>query len=426
VPLLPFLIYALVRGISGDRTYGSLLAVAIFFILCANFRFRDYTEKSIDFQVALKIIALLAALGFSFLWLKSIARHLYLYGLAYWMAFYLFMVLSSSYAMAPAHAAVSTLSLLASFLFLCYLCVRYGPHRMVEVLVWTGFVLCLASLVVYFAVPSFGRMTDWEGQFQVVTSRLQGLFGASNGAGSAAATLIFLTAAFYVGHPDASRRMGYATIALAAICLILSNNRMALVSLGVSIGIYYLVSGSFGRKLLLLVSLGVLAVMPVLLFPEEILTMLSRSGDIEEITSGTGRTRIWTVVLELIPQAPVLGRGYASAQHILPLHPDLFLAAAHAHNLYLEMLFSGGLVGLALLIWCILTTVILAIRVGGARELALFSFILPYGLTEPIIGGTTYLALIVWQASVVLLFHRAKMHEQRLSAMSADRSQISR
>lgn len=407
-PLLPFTIHAILRGVTGHRIFASVLAVAIIFILCSNFRYREYAEKSIDFQIALKVGAILIALALSLISFRTILRHLYLNGFAYWLAFYGVLVVSSSYAMAPAHAAVSTLSILASFLFVCYLCVRFGAERLVEILVWSGLLLCTISLVVYVAAPGFGRMRDWVGDEIALTSRLQGIFGHSNAAGCGAATLFFLTAAFYMRLPDKSPVIGYATLATSFLCLILSINRMALVSLLACGLVYFLVSGHFGRKLLLVASILIIAIVPLLLFPDEIFSVLSRSGSAEEITSGTGRTRIWAVVLELVPQAWLFGQGYASAQHILPIHPDLFRAAAHAHNLFLEVLFCSGLVGLSLLVWCILTTIVLAARIGAARELALFFFVLPFGLTEPIIGGTTYLAMIIWQAAIVLMFFRAR------------------
>ncbi|MEZ5817777.1 MAG: O-antigen ligase family protein [Hyphomicrobiaceae bacterium] len=418
-PALPFLYYGLAKGVAGERNFGSLLAAGIIFVLSANFRYREITEKSIDFQVALKLLAIGASLGFTVLFLKPIVRQLYLYGLAYWLAFYGWLLFSATYAMAPLTAGVSTISLIGSFLFLCFLCVKYGPDRMVEILVWAGLVMCVASIAVYFAVPEFGRMKDWYGTEQILTSRMQGLFGASNGAGCGAATLLFLTIFFYMKQPGASRLIGWATILTSSITMIMSINRMAIGAFLLCCLIYFLVTGNFGRKLLLLFAVGVLAAVPVLLFPEAVFELVSRSGDAEEITSGTGRTRIWAVVLDLVPKSWLFGYGYASAQHILPIHPDLFEAAAHCHNLYLEMLFCSGVIGLFFLAWCILTTIILAIRVGGARELGLFFFFLPYGLTEPVIGGVTYFAMIIWQASVVLLFYRAKLVE--VAAGQSDR-----
>ena len=61
-------------------------------------------------------------------------------------------------------------------------------------------------------------------------------------------------------------------------------------------------------------------------------------------------------VLALLIVALVSG----SALYILPVHPDLFQAAAHAHSLYLEQLFSGGIIGLGLFVSSILLTMVLA------------------------------------------------------------------
>lgn len=410
-PLIPFLIYGVMRGIVGDRTYGLLLAVMIILGQCATFRFREYGDKSIDAQIMMRLAALAGGVGLGVLYLRPILYRLKSQVLTSWLVFYGVLVFSSSYSFVPSHAAVASISILASFLFVCMVCVRHGPDRLVDVLVWSGLAMCIASLAVYVAVPEFGRLATWEGDDFVLTSRLQGVFGAPNGAGSVAGALIFLTAVFYMGRPDASRPIGYATLITALLCLLLSNNRMALACLILSSLLYYMLSGQFGRKLVFLVSLGILLILPVLLFPEEIFGLLSRTGDADEISSGTGRSRIWAVVLDMIPKSWVFGYGYASAIHVLSTHPDLFAAAAHCHNLYLEVMFGSGIIGFAALVWSIVTSFVLAIRIGAARELALFFYFLPYGLTEPVVGGSTFLGLFIWQAAIVLMIHRKKQIE---------------
>lgn len=410
-PLLPFVYYALFRAISGDQHFGPLLATAIFFILCSNFRYRDVVEKTIDWQVALQLLAICGTLGVSALFFRQIIRRFNLHVFACWLSLYVVLLCSSFYALSPLYAGVSTISLIGSFLYLCYLCIQYGRDRMVEILVWAGLLMCAGSIAAYFAIPEFGRMKNWFGDDLLLTSRMQGLFGSSNGTGIAAATLLLLTILFYMRQPGASRFIGWATIVTAFVCLLLSINRMAVGAFLLSLLVYFLVTGRFGQRLLLLLSLAVLAVVPVLLFPDAVFELVSRTGNAEEISSGTGRTRIWAVVLELIPRSWLIGYGYASAQSILPFRPDLFDAAVHTHNLYLEVLFSSGVIGLVVLMWCILATIILAVRVGGARELSFFVFFLPYGLTEPVIGGVTDFGIIMWQASVVLLFYRAKLLE---------------
>jgi exopolysaccharide production protein ExoQ len=407
-PLLPFAIYSVQRGISGDRNFGAALAVVLFFIACANFRYREVTEKSIDFQVALKLVAIAALFGLAAMNMRNILGNLYTRGLIYWLLFLFYLLVTTIYAMAPQPAFVSVISMFASFLFLCHFCVRYNREQVIQIIVYLGLILCATSLVVYVVAPSFGRMKDWVGDDLVVTSRLQGLFGTSNGAGCSAAAILFVTATLYARGPDSRRIVTIFTLGSAGLCLVLSQNRMAIASLAFSFGIYFVLRGNVWRKVLLLIAIGLLGGSVLVLLADEILALVSRSGSAEEITSATGRTRIWPVVIDLWSMTPLLGRGFGSGQYILPLHPDLFAAAAHAHNLYLESLFTGGLIQLALLMWCTLTTLVLAIRVRATGEFALFCFYLLYGLTEPVINGPLSVPVLIWFTTVVLILHRAK------------------
>lgn len=412
-PLIPFLMYAGLRGVSGDRDFGATLAVVLFFLAAANFRYREIAEKSIDFQVALKLFSLACIFGICALNIKTLFHGLYTRGFFYWTMLFVFMLITTMYSMGPQHAFVSVASMLGAFFYVGYLCVRLGRDRLVQVVVWLGFVLCTASLIVYATVPSLGRMKDWVGDELVVTSRLQGLFGTSNGAGCSAAIILFLTAVLHKPRSRPARFVWIGTLISAGLCLVLSNNRMAVASLVVTFGIYFILHGNVGRKVLFLFSVGLVAGSALVLFADEIFSLVSRSGSAEEITSATGRTRIWPVVIELWSQSPWLGWGFQSGQYILPKHPDLFEAAAHAHNLYLESLFSGGLIQLSLLIWCILTTLVLAIRVRALGEFALFSFYLMYGLTEPIFNGPIGVPVLLWICAVVLILHRAKALQPR-------------
>lgn len=406
--VVPFLIFVGYKGALGENGFGSILAITLIFVLSANFRYREYGEKSIDFQVALKLVAIVAVLAISAFSFKLIVNRLYLYGLFYWYLCLGFLVISSLYAMAPAHSLTSTVSLIGGFTFLCYCCVKFGSEQTIKIVVWSGVVMSVVSLAVYVIFPSFGRMSDWYGNEYVVTSRLQGVFGSSNGAGCSAAAAVFLTLAFYARQKSASRLIVVVGSLSMLACLVLSNNRMAIIALGVATGLNYVLAKDFGRRLLVGGALMMLAIALLILFQDEIFSLVSRSGDAEEITSATGRTRIWPVVIDLWYRSPIIGWGFASAQHILPIHPDLFLAAAHAHNLYLEILFSTGIIGFGLFIWCILTTIVLCIRIGARRELSLFAFFMVYGLTEPLLNGPITYPIFAWFLIVVLLFHRAK------------------
>jgi O-antigen ligase len=118
------------------------------------------------------------------------------------------------------------------------------------------------------------------------------------------------------------------------------------------------------------------------LFSDQIFAALSRSGHADEITTATGRAAIWSVVIEMWSQQPLHGYGYASALAILPNDPRLFHAAAHAHNMYLELLFAGGVIMLGLVLYAIWQTLRQTLRSGGINEAALLLFFLLRGLTE--------------------------------------------
>jgi exopolysaccharide production protein ExoQ len=416
VPAIPFVLFATLRGMTGDRTYGALLAIIIVFVLAANFRNRAYSDKDIDFQVALKLCAIGALFAPSILFIRKIFNGIHAYGMLSWLSFFIYTIATCSYTVEPLPALVSTASLLGAFLFVCYLCVQFGRRAAIGTMVATGALLWVSSLAVYFAIPSLGRMDDWVGGDFVETWRLQGLFGSSNSAGMSAASGLFLVVAFYAREPGHSRALAAIAALSALACLVLSNNRMAMFALAVSSATLFLLNRSVARRSLVLLTLTLFSVAFVFLFANHLLAMISRSGSWDEVMSATGRTRIWPVVIELWSHTPFMGRGFGAALYILPTHPDLFRAAAHAHNLYLEQLFSGGLIGLGLFACSIVITIAVAWRAKATREFSFLVFFLVYGLTEPVISGPVSFPLIMMFLAVVLILRNAHQRSPRAAS----------
>ena len=114
-----------------------------------------------------------------------------------------------------------------------------------------------------------------------------------------------------------------------------------------------------------------------------------------EITNVTGRTDIWAVVIEMWLKSPIIGYGYSSTLSILPLDSRLFRTAAHAHNMTLELLFSGGIILAGLFVYAIGTTMLQLIRMRAVNEFVLLSFFLLRGLVEasPFSGMVGYSSL---------------------------------
>jgi O-antigen ligase len=136
--------------------------------------------------------------------------------------------------------------------------------------------------------------------------------------------------------------------------------------------------------------------------------MLSRSGRTEEITSMTGRSSIWAVVIELWWQRPLLGYGYTSALSILPSTPGLFNTAAHAHNMLLELLFAGGIVLVGLFLYATYRTFLQMYRLRAINEAALFMFFLVRGFAEAgPFGGMTGYTSIAFAVVIALVISRS-------------------
>jgi O-antigen ligase len=395
LPAIPFGLYLLLKGIGGDKTYGVLLAVVVLLALTVNFRTRAFDNKDMDFQVALRLVAIAGMYAMSLLFLRKLIRRGNTALLSSWLCFFTYTMLTSGYAINSGHALVSTASLLGAFLFVYHLCIQYGGDRAAWVVGTAAAIVFLTSLCVYFAVPSFGRMSDWVGNDYVVTARLQGVLGSSNGAGMASAAGLFLIVTFLPSDSMRARIWKYVGAASALLCLLLSHNRMAMFALLASVMTFFVLNGPIARNALAVFAIALFAASCIVLFADDLMTLVSRSSNEAEILTLTGRTRIWAAVIDLWRQLPILGYGFGSALYILPVHPDLFPAAAHSHNLYLEQLFSGGLIGFGLFACSTVITIMVAWRMRAVRELSLIIFFLIYGVTEPVIYGPVSFPLVI-------------------------------
>ena len=400
LPAIPFGLYLVVKGIGGDRTQAVLLAIVVLVVSTATFRTRAFDDKDIDFQAALRLAAIAGMYAMSLLFVRKIIRQANTAVLSSWLCFFTYTMLTSGYAINSGPAIASTASLLGAFLFVSYLCIQHGADRATWVVGTAASILFLTSLCVYFAVPSFGRMSDWVGNDYVVTARLQGVLGSSNGAGMASAAGLLLILTYFPSHPMRARIWKYVGASSALLCLVLSHNRMAVFALLASAMTFYILKGPMARNALAVFAIALFAASCVVLFADDLMALVSRSSNETEIVTLTGRTRIWPVVVELWRQSPLFGYGFGSALYILPVHPDLFRAAAHSHNLYLEQLFSGGLIGFGLLVCSMVATIMVAWRRGAAGELSLLMFFLIYGMTEPVIFGPVSFPLIIMMLTI--------------------------
>ncbi|MCJ2038564.1 O-antigen ligase family protein [Methylobacterium sp. J-059] len=399
--MLPLLLFAGVRTLVWDWRYAFAAGILIVVLQSATLRTREIDDKSIDFQILIKLgcLGLMGALTLSALFVRRLP--LVTAEVVPWTVFLGFTVLNSVHAVQPAMSMVETLSNLVAFLFL-YAFVRIaGPQRLVDALIVACFLLCCLSIAAYVLDPQLGRMSDWTNGAFEPTGRLQGVFGTANSAGASAGIGILLMV--LASKISFRRPMFFVLVAPMAFCLLASNNRMSLIAVAIGLFYVYLSRGNVGLKLTVAAIIGGFFLLVMTGFSDQILSSVARSGSADEITSGTGRSRIWAVVLDLWTEQPLFGYGGGSAKFILPVHPLLFKAAAHAHDLYLNVLFADGAVGFLMFGTALVSTLR---RSAGDRAhilLAMLIFYLVYGITEPMIGGLVAFIPLTFYAVLVLV-----------------------
>jgi O-antigen ligase len=394
LPALLIGVYIVTKALLGDRLGGTIIAVMCIFMIAANLRTRAYTDKSIDWQVGMKMVAFTLLMAMAVVFLSYAFTRLHLGRLFYvWLFFFAWVVVASLYSVSVVYALTCSITLLIAYLYAVYTAVWLSRTRALEILMFVALLLCVGSIFVYYANPSMGRMQAWmPGAVFGDTGRMKGLTSSPNAIGATAALLIVVALLYYKSFGAFGKRLAVLLIPIASVCLVLTNSRTSMIAMVVAIWFASVCRSDTMFKLVLSIT-GVLIGGALLVgFSDEIFAMLSRSGKAVEVTSATGRGSIWPVVVDLWSQRPFFGYGYTSAMTILPLDPRLFELVVHAHSMLLELLFSGGLVLLSIFLYAICRTFLVMYRLRAVREATLLVFFLTRGLVEtgPFVGMADY------------------------------------
>lgn len=261
-------------------------------------------------------------------------------------------------------------------------------------------VMLLIGLVLYVVAPD-RAMAEMEGGS---IRRLAAPFGTPNSLGRVSALVILLAV---LGRMSGVLRwhspLLVVAVAAALACLYLSQSRTAMAALGLALVILYLA----GRPRRLLVA-AILAAMAALVIAVarvdvlDLLTLVSRTGYVSEVTTLTGRTDIWKFAWSQIVEEPLLGYGHASSKHLFPLLFRQYWGwtTTHAHNMWLQIWFTTGLVGVLLLAGVFVAQFRYWLQTRDPGSLALLVFVFVVGLAEAahIAGAPTVLTAMwaVW------------------------------
>ncbi|MEM9201330.1 MAG: O-antigen ligase family protein [Actinomycetota bacterium] len=176
------------------------------------------------------------------------------------------------------------------------------------------------------------------------------------------------------------------------------------------------------RRQDLLIMAAFLAPVLGFLSRDVVLGLIVRGESIEQLQTLNSRTTLWAEAISAVGSNPILGRGYFSAREIFLESIGL----GGAHNAYIEVLVSTGLVGVALLAALLLRMirVLSAIRrtPQGPLIAAIFASLLANGLTAQYWaqGGTGssvwFYVCIAWASAVWTQEMRREAETRRRAA----------
>lgn len=382
------------------------------FILESTFRIRGYDEKSVDFQVLLKLASWCLLLFVPFL-ARGGARHKvkWTYSSLFLGILLLWLAVSCLISPNPAYSFVAIFSLLSFFVGIRWIISRYGEEFVALCVVHAVTLICIGSFIVYFLNPEVGRTYVWISGRLTETNRMAGIAGAATVLGNiTSVAILFVVLYFDSISRMIGRRQLFLRLALFCVTLFMSQSRGSAVTMLVCLFIFFFARKKTSGILAAAAVYMLLALVVIGINFDDVIPLLTRSGDAQEILTATNRTAIWSVVVSLISERPFAGWGYASSIFILPnLEFEIGEAAPHTHNLVLQLMFSGGIVALFAFVICISATVLNILRSRNRRAAIFLLYLIILGATQagPFQGLANF-SFIVF-AFVICISHLPKI-----------------
>ena len=291
--------------------------------------------------------------------------------------------------------------LLRVTLFSLYLSSRYSMREILEIVGWALGLAAGASLLFGVALPSYGVMgRGYIGQSQDWTHEgsWRGIYIHKVVLGSMM-SLSILVSLYLASWRNALRPLAYLALPIAVICLLMSTTKAALGALILVLGcipIYRTLRWE-PKRILLTWGVGLpLFIGSVALVIGNAATILQAMG---KNTTLSGRTEIWPLVLQNIGQQLWFGYGYESfwiggwegfAANVWVYLPFGF-EPPHAHNGFLDILLSVGVIGFFVFLLSIVAYVwraVLWVRshptAEGLVPLLLLTFMVLVNITETV------------------------------------------
>jgi exopolysaccharide production protein ExoQ len=255
-------------------------------------------------------------------------------------------IFSNLWSYTPSATFNSTLLFTGTTFFAYYLASRYSLKEQLQLLGWVFFVIITMSFLFIVALPQYGIMAG------IHAGAWRGIYMHKNGFGpfmSISAIVFFILA--QTAQKNLQRAWIFWTFCgISVLFMALSKSSSAVVNL-VIMGtcVLFLPILRLNFELMIPVLAGISSITVVLYTlvlsnSEVVFDLLGKDSTL------TGRTELWTFVIDKIRESPWLGygyggfwRGYDGPSGYVWLSQDF--QAAHPHSGYLQLLLDVGLVG---------------------------------------------------------------------------------
>ncbi len=326
---------------------GLSLITIVAFINAADISI-DKDKVGLDAQVMLKLVGI----GFAGIYggigfitdrrVRDLAQSFPVFWVVIIIAMYF---VSSAFSMDPKISLASTISLVAILLLMLRALVQIGIMPVINAIFVGMGLFNIFSWIVFFVWPEIGVLKEPlpDGKF---AHRMSGLAHSNVLGQYSGLTVVLGTILVFTYKRRSAMRIGLIAIALAALIASLSRTSLAATIVGLAVAYRrvffkpeylqrYVIAGMVGVFALMVVSTQVDLGAKI----KEKMTIVSKSGDADELTSATGRSEIWAYAIRLISERPLTGYGAATTKHYLARY------SSYTHNMILNVAFSTGIIG---------------------------------------------------------------------------------
>ncbi len=318
------------------------------------------------------------------------------------------MLLFFAYTGTTALWSINTQVSLQKFLVLCFFAVAaYGVARQFAIteLATLYTVICLAFIFVGVAAELvLGNFRPYESTYRFVGTC------HPNSLAVYGSFCCLTTIAFFNRNPILNRWL-LLLFAIGFTTLLMTKSRTTLAGFAVASFVTYVLTFkpnnrviAFSTAMLLLILMGFVIALSRGNLRNAVAEKLAM-GRTKDVSTLTGRLPLWELLLESVEKRPVVGHGYLAfwdKDRIEFLSDQLQWEIPHGHNMYIDVMLDGGLVGLFAFAACLMT----ALALSAFRSLwftdqcsilvcGFVTFAMVHGLAESLFKLPTFLLFML-------------------------------